>query len=156
MRRQGHRAGMTLVEVLIALVLVSAAAAVVYQSVFYSYKTMMRSRIRLDAQGIAMDKLWEVFNWRYENLPVNPGGYFTNHPTPADSLFSTNGIVECWVTPELNDPVSRFDYWEVIVQVWAPTNSPLFTVTDTSGAVIAEYPRPLAAYQAWRYRGDRE
>jgi hypothetical protein len=65
-------------------------------------------------------------------------------------------MVECWVTPELNDPVSRFDYWEVIVQVWAPSNSPLFTVTDTDGTVISEYPRPLAVYQTWRYRGDRE
>ena len=42
MRRTDNRVGMTLVEVLIALVLVSAAAAVVYQSIFYSYKTMMR------------------------------------------------------------------------------------------------------------------
>jgi len=144
------------VEVLIALVLVSAAAAVVYQSIFYSYKTMMRSRMRLDAQGIAMDELWEVFNWKYQDLPTGSDGYETNHPTPVSSVFSTDGIVKCWVWPEVNDPVSRIDYWEMIVQVWAPSNSPLFSVLDTNGTVIAEYPDPLVEYRVIRYRGDRE
>jgi type II secretory pathway pseudopilin PulG len=53
---------MTLVEVLVAVVLVSVAGVLVYQGGFSSYKTLMRSRLRLEAQGVAFDKLWSVFN----------------------------------------------------------------------------------------------
>ena len=154
MRRAVNRAGMTLVEVLIALVLVSAAAAVVYQSIFYSYKTMMRSRMRLDAQGVAFDKLWGLFNTKYEDLPTT--AISAEEATPAESVFSTNGTVWFAFLPETNAPVARIDYWYVVVQVWAPSNSPLFSVLNTNGTVIAEYPDPLVEYRVIRYRGDRE
>jgi len=154
MRRTDNRVGMTLVEVLIALVLVSAAAAVVYQSIFYSYKTMMRSRMRLDAHGVAFDKLWEIFNTKYQDLPVMPTS--DDEATPAESVFSTNGTVWFALLPETNAPVNRIDYWEMIVQVWAPSNSPLFSVLDTNGTVVAEYPDPLVEYRVIRDRGDRE
>ncbi len=144
---------MTLVEVLIALVLISAAATVVYQGIFYSYRTMMRSRARLDAQGIAFDKLWELFNMPYNDLPSSAN--YDSEPTPEGSLFSTNGIIEFAILPETNAPLNWIEYWEMIVQVQVPSNSPLFSVTDTNGAVIAGAPGPVATYTVLRYRGDR-
>lgn len=145
---------MTLVEVLIALVLISAAAGVVYQSIFYSYKTMMRSRARLDAQGIALDRLWELFNSiAFDDLPNT--AQLGSEPTPEGSVFSTNGIVEYAILPETDVPVSWIEYWEITVQVWAPTNSALFSLIATNGTVISGHPEPLAAYTVFRYRGDR-
>lgn len=56
------KAGLTLVEVLIAVVLVATCSVIIYNGGIYSYKSMMRSRARLEAQGVAFDKLWELFN----------------------------------------------------------------------------------------------
>ncbi len=158
MRKTSGSAGMTLVEVLIAVVLTAAAAAIIYEGVFYSYKTVMRSRARLDAQGIAFDKLWEIYNQSLDTIMEMALPTYTDPTstsTPPSSVFSTNGIVQWAVLPETNPPVLRVDYWEIDVQVWAPSNSPLFSVIDTNGTVTAAYDRPLAEYRERRYRGDR-
>lgn len=144
---------MTLVEVLLAVVLVGATAGAVYSGGFYCYKLMMRSRARLEAQGIAFDELWMVFNMPYEDLPNLSESF--ELATPAESFFSTNGLVRCAIIPETEDPVSRIDYWEVQVQVWAPQESPLFAVIEPDGTVSAEYPEPLVDYSVLRYRGRR-
>lgn len=147
------RSGMTLIEVLIAVVLVGATASAVYGGGFYCYKMMMRGRVRLEAQGIAFDQLWTIFNTAYEHLPtVSTNGTL---PTPEDSVFSTNGLVRYAVMPESDDPVSRIDYWEIQVQVWAPQNSPLFAVLEPDGTVSADYPHALVDYSVMRYRGKR-
>lgn len=144
---------MTLVEVLIAVVLVGATATAIYGGGFYSYKVMMRSRARLEAQGIAFDRLWYIFNMSYEDLPsLSISG---DLPTHEDSFFSTNGLVRYAIVPESDLPVSRIDYWEMRVQVWAQQNSPLFAVIATDGTVVAEYPDPLVDYTVLRYRGKR-
>jgi type II secretory pathway pseudopilin PulG len=149
---------MTLVEILIAVVLTAAAAAIIYEGIFYSYKTVMRSRARLDAQGIAFDKLWWIYNQKLDTIEAMAMPTYsdpTSTSTPPESVFSTNGIVQWAVIPEDNAPVLKVDYWEIQVQVWAPSNSPLFSVVDSDGTVIAAYGRPLAEYRVWRYRGDR-
>ena len=154
MRKGGYRkSGMTLVEVLVAVVLVGATASAVYGGGFFAYKVMMRSRARLEAQGIAFDLLWKVFNADYATLPtVSTNGTLR---TPEDSLFSTNGLVRYAVMPESDAPVSRIDYWEIQVQVWAPQDSPLFAVLNPDGTVRADYPLPLVDYSVLRYRGKR-
>jgi len=152
-QRDTHRAGFTLVEVLVAVVLVATAAAAVYQGLLYSYKGMMRSRARLEAQGIAYDILWGKFNTSYKDLPLTPPPA-ESWATPEKSIFSTNGIVNYFILPQVatNGLVER---WEMVVQVWAPSNSVLFSVVDESGTVLAEYSEPLAEYEVIRYRGDR-
>lgn len=144
---------MTLVEVLIAVVLVGATASAIYGGGFYSYKALMRSRARLEAQGIAFDRLWYIFNMPYEDLPSL--SVSDELPTHEDTFFSTNGLVRYAIVPETDDPVSRIDYWEVRVQVWAQQDSPLFAVIAKDGSVIAEYPDPLVDYSVLRYRGKR-
>lgn len=151
--KQSGKAGMTLIEVLVAVVLVSIAAALVYNGSFYSYRILLRSQMRLEAQGIAFDKLWQIFNTPLENLPdVAVSG---SEPTPDGGAFSTNGLVRFFIQPETNAPVSRIDYWTVTVQVWPPENSILFTVTDTNGTVRAADPNPLVEYVVLRCPGDR-
>lgn len=151
--RSDARAGMTVIEVLLAVMLVGATAAAVYGGGFSAYKAMMRSRARLEAQGIASDQLWFLFNTPYEDLPsISISGQLQ---TPEQSFFSTNGLVRYAVMPESNDPIHRIDYWEVRVQVWAPRNSPLFAVLDSDGSLVADYPDPLVDYSVLRYRGER-
>jgi len=151
--KKKRKAGMTLVEVLVATVLVAVSASAIYTGGFYCYKAMMRSRARLEAQGIAFDQLWILFNMAYESLP-NVSAVNTLS-TPEESVFLTNGLVRCAIIPETEDPVSRIDYWQIQVQVWAPPGSPLFAVIDPDGTVVSEYPDPIVDYSVLRYRGRR-
>ena len=153
MRTQQNRAGMTLVEVLIAVVLVSVAATLVYNGGYYSYKILMRSRARLEAQGVAFDRLWSLFNMPFKDLP-DSALIWTEAP-PAGGAFPADGLVRCAVLPETNAPLNWIEYWEVTVQVWAPSNSVLFTVMNDDGSVQVTYPDPLAEYTLLRYRGER-
>lgn len=155
MRRSNGRKGMTLVEVLIAVVLVSVAATLIYNGGFYSYKTMMRSRMRLEAQGIAFDKLWQLFNLPLKDLEVYSDTVQPlSEPTPGGGAFPAGGWIQYAVRPETNPP-SRIDYWTITVQVWAPSNSVLFSILNADGTVQANNPLPLAEYTVLRYPGER-
>lgn len=148
MRRISGRAGMTLVEVLIAVVLTAATAAVIYQGIFYSYKTVMRSRMRLDAQGIAFDEIWRICNQKTDEILLLQSRSPLNTQPPTNSIVTTNGVVR-------SAAVFYGDYWKIIVQVWAPSNSPLFSVIAADGTVTAAYTSPLAEYWVLRYKtGD--
>jgi type II secretory pathway pseudopilin PulG len=158
MKKNKFKTGMTMVELLIAVVLTVVAATMIYSGIFYSYKTVMRSRARLDAQGIAFDKLWEIYNQSIDTIMEMASPEYaqqTSTSTPPSSVFSTNGIVEWAVVAETNPPVLYVDYWTIWVQVWAPSNSPLFSVIETNGTVTAAYGSPLAEYKVLRYRTDR-
>lgn len=153
MLKLNNRAGMTLVEVLLAVVLVGVAATLIYNGGYYSYKIMMRSRVRLEAQGVAFDKLWSLFNMPFADLPSV--AVIGSEAPPSGGSFPSNGLVRFAVLPETNAPVSWIEYWQITVQVWAPSNSVLFTVMNTNGTVRAPYPVPLAEYTMLRYRGER-
>jgi Tfp pilus assembly protein PilV len=144
---------MTLVEVLVAVVLICVAATLVYNGGFYSYRILMRSRARLEAQGIAFDKLWSLFNMPYKNLPST--ALSGVEPVPSMGAFPTNGIIRFAVLPETNAPLDRTDYYEITVQVWAPSNSILFTAMNDNGSVRAAYQDPLVQYTVLRYGGER-
>jgi hypothetical protein len=144
---------MTLVEVMVSVVLVSVAAALVYNGGYFSYKILMRSRMRLEAQGVAFDKLWHLFNMPFEDLPsVAVSG---SEAPPADGAFPEDGLVRYAVIPETNAPLNWIEWWEVTVQVWAPSNSIVFSVMNADGSVQVAYPYPLAEYTLIRYRGER-
>lgn len=148
MRRISGRAGMTLVEVLIAVVLTAATAAVIYQGIFYSYKTVMRSRMRLDAQAIAFEEIWRLCNQKTDELQMLQFLSPLETRPPINSVVSTNGVIR-------SAAVYYGDYWKIIVQVWAPSNSPLFSVMADDGTVTAAYTTPLAEYWVLRYKtGD--
>ena len=149
MRRRGNKAGVTLVEVLIAVVLVAATAAIIYEGVFYSYKTVMRSRARLEAQEIAFDKIWELCNLKTGDLNNLQTKGVQTTSTPPNCIFSTGGFLQ-WSAPY---NISN-NCWEITVQVWAPSNSPLFSVMATNGTVTSAYMKPIAEYKVLRYPGD--
>jgi prepilin-type N-terminal cleavage/methylation domain-containing protein len=150
MRKTGSKAGMTLVEVLIAVVLVSVAASLIYNGGFYSYKILMRSRMRLEAQGIAFDKLWELFNTPKYNDLIKLAGKVVYEPTPTEGAFPVGGTVKSLVVT----PPST-NYCEIIVNVYAPSNNGLFSVMNDDGTVRAAYTNSLAEYRILRYVGDR-
>lgn len=150
-----HKSGMTLVEALIAVVLVSVAATLVYSGGFSSYRMLMRSRERLEAQGIAFDKLWILFNMPYDDLVVMSRNPALLEPTPVEGAFPAGGIIRSAVLPETNAPLLQIDCCEITVQVWAPSNSVLFSVMNNDGTVRATQPTPLAEYTVLRYPGGR-
>jgi len=155
MRRLKEKAGMTLVEVLMAVVLISIAATLVYSGGLASYKMLMRSRMRLEAQGIAFDKLWQLFNLPLNAIMISSQMPPLVEPTPAGGAFPDGGLIRSVVLPETNAPLDRIDYWEIIVQVFAPSNSLLFSVMNDDGTVQAAYSEPLAEYRILRYPGER-
>lgn len=140
---------MTLVEVMIAMFLVSIAAIIVYTEMLMAYRVLMRSRARLEAQGIAFDYLWKIYNLPLEEMAekYSVSTILPQQPTPAECVLSTNGIIDCQIFAETNSPVAGdpVDYWDIVVQVWAPTNTPLQIGTNYS----------LARYAIRRYYGDR-
>lgn len=145
MRKRASRCGFTLVEVMIAMFLVSVAAIIVYTEMLLAYRILSRSRARLEAQSIAFDHLWEIYNTPLENMPIISETRYSR-PTPEWSLLGTNGWVDCHILAETNPPVlpDPVWYWEIIVTVWPPTNSLLQVGTN-----------PLARAAVWRYRGER-
>ena len=145
MRRTNSKKGMTLVEVMVAVFLVGAAAAIVYTEMILSYRILMRSRARLEAQGLAFDGLWKIYNAPLDNMPVVSTTAWVES-TPAESILSSNGIIECLILAETNPPVlpDRVWYWDIVVQVWPEEGSPLQVGTN-----------PLARYAVRRYRGER-
>jgi len=139
-RKKNKKSGMTLVEVLMSVVLVAAGSAFIYSGAMFSYKTMMRSRARLSAQGIAFDKLWSLYNIQSTKaLGIQESFGPQSEPTPASSVFGTNGVVE-WV---VHAPGT--DYWNIWVWVYAyPSDDPAYangTVLFPAGRdpVMAEY-----------------
>ncbi len=141
-----RRSGLTMVEVLIAVLLVGVAATVVYTELIASYRILMRSRAKLDAQGMAFDKLWEIYNLPVADLPLVSTSGFIVEEAPTNSVLFPHGIIVCDITAETNAPTlpDPVYYWEIYVQVWAGTNSPI----DFGD-------RELVRYQVRRYRGDR-
>ncbi|NOU36744.1 MAG: type II secretion system protein [Kiritimatiellaceae bacterium] len=155
MKKKHSKSGATLIEVLIAVMLIAVAAVVICTGIFYSYKTVMRSRARLDAQGIAFDKLWEIYNQPLDVIEYMASAYNTDPTstsTPPGSVFSDQGFIQWAVEP---DPDPDVKYWKITVQVWAPSNSPLFSVIGADGTVIAVSPEPVAEYQVLRYAVER-
>jgi len=147
--KQSQRRGFTLVEVLIAILLV--AAAVVYTELIASYRILMRSRAKLEAQGVAFDKLWKVYNLSMDKLPTTADPDFNPESIPVNSVLSTNAVMRCIVAVKidnwtLDNPV---EYWDIYVRVWATTNSPI-----NFGGLFDDH--PLASYQVRRYRGHRQ
>ncbi len=135
---------MTLVEVMIAIVLVAVAAAIIYTEMLLSYRILMRSRARIEAQGMAFDYVWEGYNMPLQNLPAI--SQIQSFATPSNSVFGTNGTVDLAILPEIDSPLlpDLIQYWDVIAQVWPPEGSPLQVGTN-----------PLARSAVRRYRGTR-
>jgi len=138
MRKRKSRAGMTLVEVMIAMFLVSIAAIIVYTEMLMAYRILMRSRARLEAQSIAFDYLWEIYNTN--NMP-DISEQLYSIPTPEWSVLSSNGWINCHILADTNIPPR---YWEISVTVWPPTNTLMQIGTN-----------PLARAALWRWRGSR-
>lgn len=145
MKKTYSKSGVTLVEVMIAMFLVSIAAVIVYTEMLTAYRMLARSRARLEAQSIAFDNLWTIYNAPLTNMPVISETLYSI-PTPAWSMMSSNGSVKCHILAETNTPVlpDPVWYWDVVVTVWPPTNTLRQIGTN-----------PLARYAVRRYRGER-
>lgn len=134
---------MTLVEVMVAVFLVSVAAAIVYTEMVVSYRILMRSRARLEALSLAFDEIWDVYN-----QPVSSFGSYSTIDmtnTPAACLLGTNGVIKTVVRPAQAGLIpDQMPYWDINVQIWPEEGSPLQVGTNS-----------LAEYAIRRYRGER-
>lgn len=138
-----NKRGITLVEVMIAVVLVAVASVIVYSELLGSYRLLMRSRAQLQSQGLVFDLVWSRFNLPLNELPgktPNTGG----RPTASGSVLGTNGYLEYAVVAETNAPINRIDYWDVSARVWVAPGSPFSVGSE-----------PLAEYSARRYKSGR-
>lgn len=156
--KQKRRSGFTLVEVLIAIVLVSVAAAVVYTEMISSFRILMRSRAKLDAQGLAFDSLWEVYNLAQDKLPEASTPNFIPDSVPESRRLSygwqvpessslyPHGVINCRILAETNAPTlpDPTYYWDILMQVYAGEDSP-----------VDFGERALVRYQVRRYAGER-
>lgn len=135
---------MTIVEVMVSVFLVAAAAAIVYTEMLVSYRILMRSRAKLEALSFAFDTIWHTYNLPVDELPAVAG--IDLQSTPEDSLLGTNGIVKLVIRPENDLPTAPelINYWDIYVEVWPQEGSPLQVGTNS-----------LAQYSVRRYRGDR-
>jgi len=139
---------MTLVEVMVSVFLVAVAAAIIYTEMVVSYRILMRSRAKLEAQSIAFDAIWEAYNKSWTELKTSysiyPGPEITR--TSAQSILSTNGYIKVIIRPENDQPTAPelINYWDMFVQVWPGEDSPLQVGTNA-----------LASYQIRRYQGER-
>ncbi len=145
MKKRSSKTGFTLVEVMVSVFLVAVAAAIIYSEMLLAYRTLMRSRARLEAQTMAFDHLWELYNLKDDSdLP----SIATNLAlaTPQESVFGTTGVIEMAILPEIDAPQTPdlIQYWDIVVQVWPEEDSPLQIGTNS-----------LAQYAIRRYRGDR-
>jgi prepilin-type N-terminal cleavage/methylation domain-containing protein len=149
MKNNNSRTGMTLVEVMISMFLVSVAAIIVYTEMLLSYRILMRTRARIEAQSIAFDRMWTYYNnTKITSLPIIAGSVTNaSGPTPAWSVLSTNGWVDMFVFPNApagnpNAPTN----WILVARVWPPANSLLRIGTN-----------PLACTAITRYNtADRK
>lgn len=144
MKNRTSKLGMTLVEVMVSIFLVAAAAAIIYTEMIVSYRVLMRSRAKLEAQSLAFDAIWETYN-----LPVAALGGISSLqllPAPTDSLLTTNGFVKLVIRPENEMPLTPelVNFWDIFVEVWPEEGSPLQVGTNA-----------LAEYSIRRYRGER-
>ena len=143
MKHRTSKSGMTLVEVMVSVFLVAVAASIVYTEMIVSYRILMRSRAKLEAQGMAFDKLWEIYNRSWTDLQANHSIYEApeDTPTPADSVLSDEGIIRVIIRPDSDQP-ELVEWWDISVEVWPGQNSPLRVGDD-----------PLAAYYMRRLKG---
>lgn len=126
MKKNNSRTGMTLVEVMISMFLVSVAAVIVYTEMQLSYRILMRTRARMEAQTLAFDRLWIYYNnTKIANLPsIYAGVPETNGPTPEWSVMSSNGQWEIIVIPSGINPLnSKPTNWVMVATVWPASNS---------------------------------
>jgi len=137
---------MTLVEVMISVVLVAVAAIIVYTEMIVSYRILMRSRARLEAQSMAFDELWENYSMSLPELETYSTSVVQVASTPANSVLSTNGYIKKIIRPENEMPTTpeKIQYWDIFVEVWPGLGSPLQVGTNS-----------MASYRIRRYRGER-
>jgi hypothetical protein len=130
---------------MVSVFLVAVAAAIVYSEILLAYRTLMRSRAKLEAQTLAFDTLWATYNLpSYSDLPSV--SEIQSQATPQQSIFGDTGVIEMAIIPEIDMPLTPelIQYWDLLVQVWPAEGSPL---------QIGE--EPLARYAVRRYRGER-
>ena len=134
MKRKKNRTGFTLVEVMIAMFLVSIVAVIVYTEILQSYRLLARSRARLESQSIAFDCLMNFYTMPESLMPTVATNF--TYATPSNCLIAASGTVDCTVLV----PSSPVPYWDIVVTVWVSTNSPVQVGTNT-----------LARYAVRRY-----
>lgn len=113
-QRPAAAEGFTLVEVVIAAAVAGLAAMILYGSIQLGYFMIVSAQQRLDAQALAVDKAWEVFN-SYDFGAVTMATSLPPIAIDANSALPTNS--EIWVAIFPNVSTSAPYKWDVEVRV---------------------------------------
>ena len=148
MKHRTSKSGMTLVEVMVSVFLVAVAAAIVYTEMIVSYRILMRSRAKLEAQSMAFDTIWATYNMSWDELMNDHSVYIEpeDKAVSPGSMIAPDGIIRTYIIPENDSPTAPdlINYWDIIVEIWPGENSPLQVGT-----------KPLATYRLQRKKGPR-
>jgi len=95
--------GFTLVEVMVASFLTVGLILILFTAMTTYYGMLLGARNYLAAQGLAFDRIWEVYN--------RPLSYFENvtapvlevYQTPDESVFGNNGVIRVSIIPGTNN-----------------------------------------------------
>lgn len=113
-------AGFTLVEVMVAMVVVAFIVSAVYIAMIQANSMLKTARYRAEAGQLAFDETWAIFNLNYEILQNLPA--VTTRAVPTNSLlYPIGGTIRTGVVPVSNvcEIIVRVD-WQQPVFGMAP------------------------------------
>lgn len=101
--RGGKERGFSLVELLLALVIVSMLSGVVFSIIMNTTSLNARTSLRSEAASLAFKKIQDYINLSYDNIPV--GDNIVNYEvedfsTEAESLKLANAEAKVYIEPE--------------------------------------------------------
>lgn len=101
--RGGKQGGFSLVELLLALVIVSMLSGVVYSIILNTTSLNARTSLRSEAAALAFKKIQDYINLSYDNIPI--GDTVTNYEVEdysaeAEALKLNNADAKIYIEPE--------------------------------------------------------
>jgi hypothetical protein len=106
------KGGFTILEAVIAAAILAGMMGFIYSTMMSMHYSIAASGNHLEAQGLAFDEAWEVFNYMYfEDLQSYPSP--NTRPVPTDSrLYNLGGTMR---TSVLESPDSA--YCDIVVRI---------------------------------------
>ena len=115
-RTSSRQAGFSLVECMISMFLAAIISIGVYEAMLFARTMVVSTSCHSEAEALAMDQLWTMFNMRYEDLVNQPAiqtlAVDKNHPlhlyggTIRTGIVNEGKWIEILVSVDWNQRVS--------------------------------------------------
>lgn len=106
-------AGMTLLEVVVAVAIAALAGAILYSSFGLANAMIMSNRQKLESEALAMDTIMDVFN-TYNFTGAVMAVTLPPLAPPPNSLLPTNSEIRVMIIPNIGTTPYR---WDIEVRV---------------------------------------